>query len=131
MGQPEQFSLRWSEYEGAVSCGLRDLHISGDLHDVTLVVDDGSLSAHRVVLASCSPFFRRVLTSCKHHSPLMYLRGVPREELASLLDFMYRGEVSIGQDRLAGFLAVAEELQVKGLTNSGEPAGRPPPSLAS
>jgi len=35
-----------------------------------------------------------------------------------LLDFMYQGEVSIGQDRLATFLAVAEDLQVKGLTNS-------------
>ena len=31
---------------------------------------------------------------------------------------MYQGEVSIGQDRLATFLAVAEDLQVKGLTNS-------------
>merc|ERR1719322_2107293 len=35
-----------------------------------------------------------------------------------MLDFMYQGEVSIGQDRLAAFLAVAEDLQVKGLTNS-------------
>jgi len=30
---------------------------------------------------------------------------------------MYHGEVKITQDNLKGFLALAEELQIKGLTN--------------
>jgi len=101
-----------------MSGGLRELRAAQQLEDVTLVVEGGELKAHRVVLASCSPFFRRILVSCSHQAPLLYLRGVPKQELASMLDFMYQGEVSIGQDRLAAFLAVAEDLQVKGLTNS-------------
>ena len=103
-----------------MSGGLRELRAAQQLEDVTLVVEGGELKAHRVVLASCSPFFRRILVSCSHQAPLLYLRGVPKQELASMLDFMYQGEVSIGQDRLAAFLAVAEDLQVKGLTNSGD-----------
>ena len=103
-----------------MSGGLRELRAAQQLEDVTLVVEGGELKAHRVVLASCSSFFRRILVSCSHQAPLLYLRGVPKQELASMLDFMYQGEVSIGQDRLAAFLAVAEDLQVKGLTNSGE-----------
>lgn len=103
-----------------MSGGLRELRAAQQLEDVTLVVEGGELKAHRVVLASCSPFFRRILVSCSHQAPLLYLRGIPKQELASMLDFMYQGEVSIGQDRLAAFLAVAEDLQVKGLTNSGE-----------
>merc|ERR1712059_142818 len=110
MGQPEKFSLRWSEFEETVSQGLRDLHAADQLHDVTLLLEDGQLQAHKVILASCSPFFRRVLVSCSHHSPLFYLRGVSRVELTSILDFMYQGEVSISQDRLASFLSVAEDL---------------------
>ena len=128
MAAPEKFQLRWGEFEDTVTAGLRGLRAAGELQDVTLVVADGSsLPAHRAVLASCSPFFRRVLTSCAHHAPLLFLRGVPRQELQALLDFMYQGEVSIGQDRLATFLAVAEDLQVKGLTNSpGRPQGLAP-----
>ena len=103
-----------------MSGGLRELRAAQQLEDVTLVVEGGELKAHRVVLASCSPFFRRILVSCSHQAPLLYLRGIPKQELTSMLDFMYQGEVSIGQDRLAAFLAVAEDLQVKGLTNSGE-----------
>ena len=120
MGQPEQFSLKWGEFEETMSGGLRELRAAQQLEDVTLVVEGGELKAHRVVLASCSPFFRRILVSCSHQAPLLYLRGIPKQELTSMLDFMYQGEVSIGQDRLAAFLAVAEDLQVKGLTNSGE-----------
>ena len=118
MGQPEQFSLKWGEFEETMSGGLRELRAAQQLEDVTLIVEGGELKAHRVVLASCSSFFRRILVSCSHQAPLLYLRGVPKLELASMLDFMYQGEVSIGQDRLAAFLAVAEDLQVKGLTNS-------------
>lgn len=36
--------------------------------------------------------------------------------MKSLLDFMYRGEVSVDQERLTAFLRVAESLRIKGLT---------------
>jgi len=113
-----------------MSGGLRELRAAQQLEDVTLVVEGGELKAHRVVLASCSPFFRRILVSCSHQAPLLYLRGIPKQELSSMLDFMYQGEVSIGQDRLAAFLAVAEDLQVKGLTNSDPKDSQKSPSPA-
>lgn len=40
--------------------------------------------------------------------------------MRSLLDFMYRGEVSVDQDRLTAFLRVAESLRIKGLTEVNE-----------
>ncbi len=40
--------------------------------------------------------------------------------MRSLLDFMYRGEVSVDQDRLTAFLKVAESLRIKGLTEVNE-----------
>ena len=48
--------------------------------------------------------------------PLIYLRGIKYEDLQSILDFMYFGEVNIAQEKLNSFLAVAEELRVKGLS---------------
>ena len=47
---------------------------------------------------------------------MLYLKGVKFKELVSVLNFMYMGEVNVAQEELNSFLAVAEELRVKGLT---------------
>lgn len=52
--------------------------------------------------------------------PIVILKDVPYADMKSLLDFMYRGEVSVDQDRLTAFLRVAESLRIKGLTEVNE-----------
>lgn len=52
--------------------------------------------------------------------PIVILKDVPYSDMRSLLDFMYRGEVSVDQDRLTAFLKVAESLKIKGLTEVNE-----------
>ena len=44
------------------------------------------------------------------------MRGVRYTDLKVVLEFMYHGEVSIYEEELNSFLALAEELRVKGLT---------------
>jgi len=46
------------------------------------------------------------------------------EELQAMMDYMYRGEVNVAQDKLGHFLRAAESLQIKGLSDSG---GKEPP----
>ena len=72
----------------------------------------------QVVLSACSSFFRGVLRQNPHPNPLIYLRGLRANDIQSVLDFMYNGEVNVAQDELNSFLAVAEDLSVKGLTQS-------------
>merc|ERR1719186_1322324 len=45
------------------------------------------------------------------------MRGVKMFQLESILDFIYHGEAKVKQEDLNGFLAVAEELKLKGLSN--------------
>lgn len=52
--------------------------------------------------------------------PIVILKDVPYADMRSLLDFMYRGEVSVDQERLTAFLKVAESLRIKGLTEVNE-----------
>ena len=54
---------------------------------------------------------------------MIYLRGVRTCDLESVLDFMYQGEVNVAQDDLNSFLAVAEDLQIKGLTQNAGGSG--------
>ena len=44
------------------------------------------------------------------------MKGVKYSHIVALLNFIYQGEVNVAQDDLSSFLAVAEELKVKGLT---------------
>ena len=48
----------------------------------------------------------------------MYLKGVKSSDFAGILNFMYHGEVNIAQEDLTSFLAVAQDLKIKGLTQS-------------
>ena len=118
----EKFSLKWNDFEKNISGALKELKEEDELYDVTLACDGGGeFPAHRLVLAACSQVLRQVI--CRksqlggnHHQQVIYLRGVNSRDLKFILSFMYQGEVSIAQDHLNSFLAVAEDLQVKGLT---------------
>ena len=49
---------------------------------------------------------------------MIYIRGLKANYLVAILDFIYLGEANIFKEDLDGFLALAEELQLKGLTGS-------------
>jgi len=99
---------------------------------VTLCCDNGVdiVQAHKVILAACSPLFRKILSRQKsQQNPFLYLKGIRLKELRAVLDFIYHGEVNVAQDSLNNFLAVAEELAIKGLTtDSQKPGGDPTPT---
>mgnify|MGYP001234799886 CR=1 FL=1 len=43
------------------------------------------------------------------------MKGVKFEDLLAIADFLYLGEAEVFQENLESFLAIAEELQLKGL----------------
>jgi len=115
----EKFCLRWNDFETNLSTAFRDLRTDKDLFDVTLSCGADTLQAHKLVLSACSDLFRgmfkKSLPVVGGHA-ILYLRGVQAADMQAVLDFMYHGEVSVAQEELNSFLAVAEELKVKGLT---------------
>ena len=121
--ESEKFCLRWNDFESNISSAFQELRDDKDFFDVTLACDDEQIQAHRVILSACSPFFRNILRRNPHQHPLLYLKGVKFTDLKSVLNFMYHGEVNVAQEELNSFLAVAEDLRVKGLTqNQSGPA---------
>merc|ERR1719319_2118677 len=100
-----------------MATSFKDLRQEGDFTDVTLACEGNQqLQAHKLILSSSSPFFRNILRSYKSAEPLIYLRQVSYQDLASVVDFMYYGQADVQQENLNSFLALAEEFELKGLT---------------
>ena len=113
----EKFCLKWNDYNTNITTSYHELRTSCDFSDVTLVCENNQeIEAHRIILSACSPFFNNMLKRNKHPHPLIYMRGLKAKDLEAIVDFIYQGEANIYQDDLDDFLALAEELQLKGLT---------------
>ena len=118
----EKLCLNWNDFSKNVTTFFKELRGDQELSDVTLVSSDGEeIEAHKVILASGSGFFQNLfLQSVKRTThPLLYMRGLKTTELNLIVDFLYQGEVSVPQDQLEDFLALATELQLKGLSSGG------------
>ena len=50
------------------------------------------------------------------------MRGVNSENLLAIVDFLYCGEATVFQENFDSFLAIAEELRLKGLMRQTEDA---------
>ena len=117
----EKLCLKWDDFQDILSKSFGELRLDNDFTDVTLVCEDQSIKAHKVILAACSPFFKRLLKSHPHSHPLVLMRGIKSSDLVALVDFLYLGEANIFQEQLQSFLALAEEFELKELTeNFGE-----------
>jgi len=113
----ELLSLKWNNHRSTF------LHILGVLRDkqaytdVTLACDGKFYNVHKLVLSTCSDYFSAMFDktdkTCK--SPIIVLKDIKCEDLESLLDYMYLGEVNVRQCDLASLIKSAECLRVKGL----------------
>ena len=111
----EKLCLQWNDFQENVKSAFGHLRGTNDFADVTLACEDGrQVKAHKVILASLSPFFQRILKRNEHSHPLIYMKGMKTDDLTAIVDFLY----FVYQENLENFLAIAEELQLKGLEGS-------------
>uniref|UniRef100_A0A182MX71 BTB domain-containing protein n=1 Tax=Anopheles culicifacies TaxID=139723 RepID=A0A182MX71_9DIPT len=115
----QQYCLRWNNHQSNLTTVLTTLLQDEKLCDVTLACDKGIVKAHQAILSACSPYFEQIFVENKHPHPIIYLRDVEVNEMRALLDFMYQGEVNVGQHNLQNFLKTAESLKVVFNTRDG------------
>lgn len=114
------YSLRWNNHQSHILSAFEALLQAETLVDVTLVCAETSVRAHKVVLSACSPFFQRIFSEnpCKH--PVIVLKDFNGWEVQAIVDFMYKGEISVVQEQLQSLIKAAESLQVRGLANQDQ-----------
>ena len=119
----ETLLLQWSDFQKNLSSSVESCYSKTDFCDVTLACEDDAdtVAAHRIVLSSGSSFFQRVLRKTSSHpQPLVFLPGLRKQHLDSILAFLYFGWARVPQEDLLDFLSAARLLGVRGLESEGE-----------
>lgn len=111
----QQFSLHWDKCQENLLTSFEKLLNSEHFVDVSLAVESEVVKCHKVVLSACSAYFEKILIDnpCQH--PVIIMRGMKYWEVLALVNFMYRGEVSVEEECLDPLLKAAEALQIRGL----------------
>jgi hypothetical protein len=120
MDNSNKINFEWKEFHQDVSHSFKQIRKDLDFSDVTLVCGDEHVEAHKVVLSSASSFFKNLLKKNRHPYPLIYFRGVMKDDIKSILDFIYLGEVSILEENLDSFLSLAKEFELRALSQNTE-----------
>ena len=115
----ELINLTWDVYSENSCNTMRNLYSDTTFTDVTLVTEDEKeILAHKVVLASSSCFFKKLMKMKNvknHQNPLLYLKGIKFSLLNSIIKFIYLGETEINRNEIENFMMIGKDLEISGL----------------
>ncbi len=96
---------------------MNQLRKDKQLCDITFRIGSQTFLAHRVILASASPYLRAMFTCGMKESSQeeIELRGIEARAMDFLIDYAYTGEVMITTDNVQDLLPAAGILQLKEL----------------
>ncbi|KDR15924.1 modifier of mdg4-like isoform X2 [Zootermopsis nevadensis] len=113
--RPQHYCLKWNNYQSHVAEIFTQLLQAESMVDVTLCTEGQKIHAHRIVLSACSPYFQDILTNTEDSHPYIILSEMSSDDVRSIVEFIYRGELNVGADHFSSVLKIAEVLQIRGL----------------
>lgn len=94
--------------------GLQEFHKQDTFCDYSLIAEGQELRVHRVVMASCSDYFKVMLTGQMKESRegQVDLKGITAKGLKVVVDFAYTGVLQLTVENVEEVLSAATHLQV-------------------
>ncbi|XP_046992359.1 actin-binding protein IPP isoform X1 [Schistocerca americana] len=104
-----------NDYAKKVLLNLNFLRQNSRFCDISIVAGGKVLKAHRAVLSASSPYFQAMFTAglSEEQQETIELHDVSPNILHTLIDFIYTGDVSIGQENVQELMAAADMLQLR------------------
>ena len=114
----DKVQINWEFFSDHVLKFFTSTYNDPTLADVTLVSDDNiAVSAHKFILSSSSPVFRKFFMSSPSSAPqCLFMFGLSNTVLRSILEFIYTGETMIRNEELDSFLKGAKNLELSGIS---------------
>ncbi|CAG2104033.1 unnamed protein product [Medioppia subpectinata] len=96
---------------------FESMFLDESLCDISLCCGGHVVKAHRVILAASSSYFKQILSSINGQTqyPIIFVNGIQMPDLSAMLEFMYRGQVTIPHTQLSSLVKSAEILGVSSL----------------
>ncbi|XP_054967760.1 kelch-like protein 2 isoform X2 [Pan paniscus] len=101
---------------------MNELRSQNLLCDVTIVAEDMEISAHRVVLAACSPYFHAMFTGgmSESRAKRVRIKEVDGWTLRMLIDYVYTAEIQVTEENVQVLLPAAGLLQLQDVKKTCE-----------
>ena len=107
--------LGFDGFDSFLIKALRKIFESNAFPDVTLVGDDNiPIEAHKIILSAHSSVFENAFTD-NQSIPILHCKGFNYQDLHSLMQYMYLGEVSVPLARSNELLRMAKYLKISQL----------------
>ncbi|XP_076064609.1 uncharacterized protein LOC143038860 isoform X2 [Oratosquilla oratoria] len=137
--------ISWNEYRNVIVDKLYSLYKGNMLLDVRIICEQETIYAHRAVLAAASGYFMDKMRSLETNGIVdIYLDStllcIPftANDVRALVEYMYRGEIAIEQERIHSVVSLGKQLQIIGFQVSLQDLGLDaclssscPPSISS
>ncbi|XP_071448261.1 uncharacterized protein [Hetaerina americana] len=115
-GKFQDYCLKWNNYHQHISASFLQLLENESMVDVTLSAGGERIRAHKIVLSACSPYFQEILATAEDTHPTVIFSDVNPEDLKSVLEFIYRGELCVLATQISSVLKIANDLKIRGLS---------------
>lgn len=80
------------------------------LTDAILICENQRIHVHKFLLSASSSFFNRMFK--KPGANILHIRNVKYADLLMVLEYVYKGEVALPQERIAAFFSAAQKLSI-------------------
>ena len=89
----ESITLTWYTYADHFREMLKNISVSNESTDVTLVSEDKKhFKAHKIVLSASSPVLESIISDSTASSLNIFFQGIQSLVLESILQFVYLGD---------------------------------------
>lgn len=115
---PQAFSLKMKSHQNQMSETFERLYRDEVMVDCTISCGGGILRAHRLVLSTYSSYFMNLFSTFTnpYQYPVIFIKDMPFRDLKAIIEFIYRGEVTVPRSIIASVLESAKTLDITGLS---------------
>ncbi|KAF5290933.1 hypothetical protein FQA39_LY14539 [Lamprigera yunnana] len=115
MSLNNEYTVNWNSHSSHLTRAFGSLLSENEFVDVTISCEGKKISAHKMLLSVCSPYFHDLFRDnpCQH--PIVILKDVKFKSLENMLKFMYLGEVTVAAEDFHDFYKTVTDFRINGL----------------
>lgn len=118
----ETLTVSWINHHEELVDALWNYFLNKQRLDVEVNCQDHVIEAHQLILGSFSPAVRKIIqdgwTRMYTNERQTLIWDIPREDADLVIEFMYRGEIHITEDKMVGLRKAALDLEFQALLDA-------------